>query len=119
MTSGFAGEGTFTSAVLDASQGNALISIAGGLGEKAVAELRTPQGVKRAQSSPEKVEQRLRFLPTKPQDGVKLVLRPEGWIGQPPSAASAVRSIAENEVPLAMVTASAMAIHTPHGSGRS
>lgn len=46
-------------AVLDASQGNALISIAGGLGEKAVAELRTPQGVKRAQSSPEKVEQRL------------------------------------------------------------
>lgn len=46
-------------AVLDASQGNALISIAGGLGEKAVAELRTPQGVKRAQSSPEKVEPRL------------------------------------------------------------
>lgn len=38
-------------AILDAPQGNALISIAGGYGEKVEAELRTPQGAKRAQSS--------------------------------------------------------------------
>ena len=39
-------------AVLDAPQGRALISIAAGLGEKVQAELRTPQGVTRAQSKP-------------------------------------------------------------------
>ena len=37
--------------VLDASQGSALLSIVNGFGEKVQAELRTPQGVERAQSS--------------------------------------------------------------------
>jgi len=37
--------------VLDASQGTALLSIVNGFGEKVQAELRTPQGVERAQSS--------------------------------------------------------------------
>ena len=39
-------------AVLDAPQGKALISIAAGLGDKVQAELKTPQGVTRAQSKP-------------------------------------------------------------------
>ena len=37
--------------VLDASQGSALLSIVNGFGEKVQAELRTPQGVERGQSS--------------------------------------------------------------------
>ncbi len=41
-------------AVLDATQGKALVSIAGGFGEKVQAELRTPQGVTRGQSDPKK-----------------------------------------------------------------
>jgi|GEM_PF-6273374 len=41
-------------AVLDATQGKALVSIAGGFGEKVQAELRTPQGVTRGQSDSKK-----------------------------------------------------------------
>lgn len=47
-----AGKLESSKAVLDAPQGKALISIAAGLGEKVQAELRTPQGVTRAQSKP-------------------------------------------------------------------
>ena len=41
-------------AVLDASQGKALVSVVDGFGEKVQAELKTPQGVLKAQSKPSK-----------------------------------------------------------------
>lgn len=49
-----AGKLESSKAVLDAPQGKALIAIAAGLGDKVQAELRTPQGVTRAQSKPAK-----------------------------------------------------------------
>jgi len=47
-----AGKLLSSKAVLEATQGKALISIAKGMGEKVQAELKTAQGVSRAQSSP-------------------------------------------------------------------
>jgi len=43
---------TRASAILDVSQGKTFLSIAGGMGDTIQAELRTPQGISRAQSSP-------------------------------------------------------------------
>lgn len=43
---------TRANAILDVSQGKALLSIAGGMGDTIQAELRTPQGISRAKSSP-------------------------------------------------------------------
>lgn len=43
---------TRASAILDVSQGKTLLSIAGGRGDTIQAELRTPQGISRAKSSP-------------------------------------------------------------------
>lgn len=49
-----AGKLVSSKAVLDASQGKALVSIAGGLGDKVQAELRTPEGVTKGQSDSQK-----------------------------------------------------------------